>query len=158
MRLLDANEYLAERTNAFVSLVFGYSVLALLYQNKAAYGVNAYLYLYHFPMASMLTHCRFFGKAVLGLIQAFCFNWLYFEIGEVPRVRSSCKRLTPNPRRLQRPYSCYSPIHLLWLVLPDHSKRFCSYQNSNPLDQLSFTLHHGLCDCWSMLVQARPCP
>lgn len=26
--------------------------------------------------------CRFFGKAVLGLIQAFCFNWLYFEIGQ----------------------------------------------------------------------------
>lgn len=23
----------------------------------------------------------FFGKAVLGLVQAFCFNWLYFEIG-----------------------------------------------------------------------------
>lgn len=24
---------------------------------------------------------RFFGKAVFGLIQAFSFNWLYFEIG-----------------------------------------------------------------------------
>lgn len=32
----------------------------------------------------MLIHCRFFGKSVLGLIQAFCFNWLYFEIGKVP--------------------------------------------------------------------------
>lgn len=28
-----------------------------------------------------LTQNRFFGKAVLGLIQAFSFNWLYFEIG-----------------------------------------------------------------------------
>lgn len=56
-------EHKTERTNAFVTLVFGYSVIGLFYQNKAAYGVNA-----------------FFGKAVLGLIQAFCFNWLYFEI------------------------------------------------------------------------------
>lgn len=33
----------AERTNAFVTLVFGYSVVALLFQNKAAYGINAYV-------------------------------------------------------------------------------------------------------------------
>jgi hypothetical protein len=33
---------IAERTNAFVTLVFGYSVLALIYQNHAAFGVNAY--------------------------------------------------------------------------------------------------------------------
>ena len=56
-------EHKTERTNAFVTLVFGYSVVALLYQNKAPFGINA-----------------FFGKAVLGLIQAFSFNWLYFEI------------------------------------------------------------------------------
>lgn len=56
-------EHKTERTNAFVTLVFGYSVIGLFYQNKAAYGINA-----------------FFGKAVLSLIQAFCFNWLYFEI------------------------------------------------------------------------------
>ena len=31
----------AERTNAFVTLVFGYSVVALLYQNRAEMGVNA---------------------------------------------------------------------------------------------------------------------
>ena len=31
--------------------------------------------------ATMPTPNRFFGKAVLGLIQAFSFNWLYFEIG-----------------------------------------------------------------------------
>lgn len=31
--------------------------------------------------ASLPTQNRFFGKAVLGLIQAFSFNWLYFEIG-----------------------------------------------------------------------------
>ena len=56
-------EHKIERTGAFVTLVFGYSVVALLYENKAAFGINAY-----------------FGKAVLGLVQAFAFNWLYFEI------------------------------------------------------------------------------
>lgn len=56
-------EHKIERTNAFVSLVFGYSVVSLLYQSNVPYGINA-----------------FFGKAVLGLIQAFAFNWLYFEV------------------------------------------------------------------------------
>lgn len=56
-------EHKTERTNAFVTLVFGYSVVALLFQNTAPMGINA-----------------FFGKAALGLIQAFAFNWLYFEI------------------------------------------------------------------------------
>jgi low temperature requirement protein LtrA len=56
-------EHKIERTNAFVSLVFGYSVVSLLYQSAAPVGLNA-----------------FFGKAVLGLIQAFAFNWLYFEV------------------------------------------------------------------------------
>jgi len=44
-------------------LVFGYSVVAIIYQNAASFGLNA-----------------FFGKAVLGLLQAFCFNWIYFEL------------------------------------------------------------------------------
>lgn len=56
-------EHRTERTNAFTTLVLGYSVVSLLYQNKATYGFNA-----------------FFGKAALGLIQAFSFNWLYFEV------------------------------------------------------------------------------
>ena len=56
-------EHKIERTNAFVSLVFGYSVVSLLYQSGVPMGINA-----------------FFGKAVLGLIQAFAFNWLYFEV------------------------------------------------------------------------------
>ena len=29
----------------------------------------------------LITQDRFFGKAALGLIQDFSFNWLYFEIG-----------------------------------------------------------------------------
>lgn len=56
-------EHKIERTNAFVTLVFGSCVLGLLYQSAVGFGINA-----------------FFGKAVLGLIQAFTFNWLYFEI------------------------------------------------------------------------------
>lgn len=56
-------EHKVERTNAFVTLVFGYSVVAIIYQSSASFGMNA-----------------FFGKACLGLIQAFCFNWIYFEL------------------------------------------------------------------------------
>jgi low temperature requirement protein LtrA len=56
-------EHRIERTNAFVTLVFGSCVLGLLYQSNVEFGINA-----------------FFGKAVLGLIQAFVFNWIYFEI------------------------------------------------------------------------------
>ncbi|CCD46354.1 hypothetical protein BofuT4P330000033001 [Botrytis cinerea T4] len=56
-------EHKTERTNAFVTLVFGYSVVAIIYQNAAPFGLNA-----------------FFGKAVLGLIQAFVFNWIYFDL------------------------------------------------------------------------------
>lgn len=56
-------EHRIERTAAFVTLVFGSCVLGLLYQSSVEFGINA-----------------FFGKAVLGLIQAFTFNWLYFEI------------------------------------------------------------------------------
>jgi hypothetical protein len=55
-------EHRVERTNAFVSLVIGWAVVALLYQN-AKFGVNAFL-----------------GKAIMGLVQAFVFNWIYFEL------------------------------------------------------------------------------
>jgi hypothetical protein len=56
-------EHRTERTNAFVSLVFGYSVLTILFQSRAAIGLNSFL-----------------GKGILGLIQAFAFQWMYFEI------------------------------------------------------------------------------
>lgn len=56
-------EHRTERNSAFVTLVFGYSVLTIIFQNKNHIGVNAFL-----------------GKGILGLCQAFCFNWLYFEI------------------------------------------------------------------------------
>ncbi|CAK7217032.1 hypothetical protein SBRCBS47491_003024 [Sporothrix bragantina] len=56
-------EHKVERTNAFISLVLGYSVVGVLYQNTHGYGVNAFL-----------------GKAIMGLMQAFFFNWIYFDI------------------------------------------------------------------------------
>lgn len=56
-------EHRVERMNAFVSLVFGYSVVAVLFQNQGGYDINAFL-----------------GKAILGLMQAFTFNWIYFDI------------------------------------------------------------------------------
>lgn len=56
-------EHKVERTNAFVTLIFGHGVLVLIYQNHAKMGLNA-----------------FYGKAILGLLHAFIFNWIYFEI------------------------------------------------------------------------------
>ncbi|RMJ11156.1 hypothetical protein CDV36_009214 [Fusarium kuroshium] len=56
-------EHRVERTNAFVSLVFGYSVVGVMFQSYGGYNINAFL-----------------GKAVLGLVQAFAFNWIYFDV------------------------------------------------------------------------------
>ena len=54
-------EHRTERTGAFVTLVFGYTVVAILFQSTVN-GIDA-----------------FFGKGCMGLIQCFFFNWLYFE-------------------------------------------------------------------------------
>ncbi|KAL9057936.1 MAG: hypothetical protein Q9162_002063 [Coniocarpon cinnabarinum] len=56
-------EHRIDRTNAFVTLVFGYSVVSLLYSSSSPDGFDAFL-----------------GKAILGLLQAFALNTLYFEI------------------------------------------------------------------------------
>ncbi|KAK4448935.1 hypothetical protein QBC34DRAFT_485330 [Podospora aff. communis PSN243] len=56
-------EHKVERTNMFITLVLGYSVVAMIFQNTGAFVLNAFL-----------------GKAFLGLTQAFIFNWLYFEV------------------------------------------------------------------------------
>lgn len=68
-------EHKTERTNAFVTLVLGYSVVAIIYQNAASFGLNA-----------------FFGKAALGLVQAFCFNWLYFELDGADLYQHAIRR------------------------------------------------------------------
>ena len=76
-------EHKTERMNAFVTLVIGYSVVVLLYQSDAPAGINAY-----------------FGKAALGLVIAFCFSMLYFEVDAtnlyvhaIRRHAISCKSL-----------------------------------------------------------------
>lgn len=56
-------EHRVERTNAFVSLVFGWSVVGVMFQSHSPVVIDAFL-----------------GKAILGLIQAFIFNWIYFDI------------------------------------------------------------------------------
>ncbi|KAI9849406.1 MAG: hypothetical protein M1838_000149 [Thelocarpon superellum] len=68
-------EHKTQRTGAFVTLVFGYSVVALIYQNRATVGLNA-----------------FFGKAILGLVQAFIFNWLYFDIDDNELFKHAIRR------------------------------------------------------------------
>jgi len=68
-------EHRTARTDAFVTMVFGYSVVAILYQNAASFGLNA-----------------FFGKAVLGLLQAFCFNWIYFELDSADLFQHATRR------------------------------------------------------------------
>lgn len=68
-------EHKTQRTNAFVALVFGYSVVAIIYQNAAHFGLNA-----------------FFGKAALGLVQAFCFNWMYFELDGADLFQHAIRR------------------------------------------------------------------
>ena len=50
-------EHKTERTNAFVTLVFGYSVVVLLYQNGVAFGINA---LVIYPLLS--------GKSINGIV------------------------------------------------------------------------------------------
>ncbi|WPG98080.1 Hypothetical protein R9X50_00086600 [Acrodontium crateriforme] len=67
-------EHRTERMRAFVSLVFGYTVVAILYQSTTN-GIDA-----------------FYGKAVLGLVQAFCFNWLYFEIDDANLIVHAIRR------------------------------------------------------------------
>ena len=78
-------EHKVERTNAFVTLVFGYSVVAIIYQNAASFGLNA-----------------FFGKAVLGLVQAFCFNWIYFELDGADLHKHAIRRhvLAGKPKNI----------------------------------------------------------
>ncbi|KAK4143596.1 uncharacterized protein C8A04DRAFT_12290 [Dichotomopilus funicola] len=67
-------EHKVERTNAFVSLVFGYSVVGIMFQNTGAFAM---------PLNAFL------GKAILGLTQAAVFNWLYFDIdGSTLRVHA----------------------------------------------------------------------
>jgi low temperature requirement protein LtrA len=105
-------EHKVERTNAFITLVLGYTVVGVIFQNAGAFGLNAFL-----------------GKAILGLVQAFVFNWLYFEVdganihthairrrvesGEPPSNISLIHPIHPSPCTL-RGILTNSPSAFLW--------------------------------------------
>lgn len=57
-------EHRVERMNAFVTLVLGASILSIIFQVQSIES----------PLSA------FFGKAALVIIQAFAFNWIYFDI------------------------------------------------------------------------------
>jgi low temperature requirement protein LtrA len=116
-------EHKVERTNAFVTLVFGYSVVAIIYQSSASYGLNA-----------------FFGKAVLGLLQAFCFNWIYFELDGTDLFAHAIRRNVTSGKY-------YPPSTFSILIL-----------FSIGLGRCSSSLHHVLCSRRRRSFQTRPRP
>ena len=91
-------EHKTERMGAFVTLVFGYSVVAIIYQNAASFGLNA-----------------FYGKAVLGLIQAFCFNWIYFELDGADLYAHAIRRHVAAGESLMFESLCHQ-VYLLPLL------------------------------------------
>ncbi|KAI9661925.1 MAG: hypothetical protein M1821_009165 [Bathelium mastoideum] len=58
-------EHRIDRAGAFFTLVLGYSVVGLMYQNQ---------------VAAPQDFNDFLGKACLGLVQAFSLGWMYFEV------------------------------------------------------------------------------
>lgn len=106
-------EHKTERTNAFVGLVFGYSVVAIIYQNAAHYGLNA-----------------FYGKAALGLVQAFCFNWIYFELDGADLYTHAIRR------------NVASGIIPLLPQIPIQTETNISF--SDAMERSTPPLHHGI--------------
>lgn len=109
-------EHRVERMNAFVSLVLGYSVVGILFQSNGGYNINSFL-----------------GKAILGLMQAYFFNWIYFDVDghgiDVHAIRRSSvtsKSTLVDTRSL----------------LVNHNTILTFY--SDHLEQRSFAIHHGL--------------
>lgn len=84
-------EHKVERTNAFVSLVFGYSVVGIMFQTARVFPLNAFL-----------------GKAILGLVQAAVFNWLYFEV-DGKNIRTHAIRRSVHSGRELLPASVHKP-------------------------------------------------
>ena len=121
-------EHRTERTNAFVTLVFGYTVVAILYQSTVN-GIDA-----------------FFGKAVLGLIQAFVYNWLYvfhhFRYANYPYKHAlTWKFQILRSRQLQPPDARHSSAQTQCLRLVHGT----------------FALHHVLRARWRRTGSSRRC-
>lgn len=114
-------EHSTERTKAFVTLVLGYSVVAIIYQSASSFGINA-----------------FFGKATLGLIQAFCVNWLYFELHGADLFVHA----------IRRNVACGESIIEDWIVGYTKSK------HSIIVEIYASPIHHELCTCLHCTIQA----
>ena len=118
-------EHKVERTNAFVSLVLGYGVVGLIYQNAGNFALNAFL-----------------GKAVLGLVQSFIFNWIYFEV-DGDNLHLHAIRRHANTGK-------FTLGHINVFITTDEHLSF-------PMAVLTPLLHHGLycLGCWPL--QASCC-
>lgn len=114
-------EHKVERTNAFVSLVLGYSVVGVIFQSYGGYTVNGFL-----------------GKAMMGLVQAFLFNWIYFDIDGSNINLHAIRRSAASGKILSR------------------AKCFSTDTQSYYLGIRSPTVCHGVYPsiCWA--VKARP--
>ena len=117
-------EHKIDRTGAFVTLVFGYSILSLLYQSGASFGINA-----------------FFGKAVLALIQAFAFNWMYFEADSFNLHKHAIRRHMITCRS-SLPLFCASTLIEMCS---------CCVELCTP------SVHHGLCPCQFSFAVSSAC-
>jgi len=124
-------EHKVERTNAFVSLVLGYSVISVIYQNAGSFALNAFL-----------------GKAILGLIQAFAFSWLYFEV-DGDNLAMHAIRRHPEWGEL---YSIKSPLLNRLVFFFFWCEFFANkvHETSHTLAAYSHPLRHGIhpgCHC-----------
>jgi low temperature requirement protein LtrA len=139
-------EHRIERTSAFVTLVFGSCVLGLLYQSAAEFGINA-----------------FFGKAVMGLIQAFTFNWIYFEIDSFNLHTHAIRRSVWSGTSSSLHPSFFCSVFLLSGVSRSSSKadqnQASTYTDSPSSDDMVYhppALHNVL---RALCVRPRrPCP
>ncbi|MCJ1420729.1 hypothetical protein MMC32_007088, partial [Xylographa parallela] len=108
-------EHKTERTNAFVTVVFGYSVVSLL-TYFFHYSIKTRLHMgsMRTPRHPQLTNkpptsSSFFGKAILGLIQVFTLNMLYFDI-------DSHNLYTHAIRRHYIAFTFWIWLHLLFIM------------------------------------------
>jgi hypothetical protein len=83
-------------------LVFGYSVMGPMFQSHGGYTVDVFL-----------------GKAVLGLCQAFVFNWIYFDVDgsniNVHAIRRAVYTCEFSLFFFPSPFSSSASSHPVWL-------------------------------------------
>lgn len=103
--------------------------------------------------AKLLRKNRFFGKAVLGLIQAFSFNWLYFEIGMEFRnlvIGHADLSLQIRGTYIHMPSAGTSRLVSSTTLVIEFSTYIS--RHSHDLDDSAFPIYHGLCFGWGSSV------